>query len=165
MKNQAKLRKRTSERRSALRIAQIESSETPAPDRELDPLREGVVLARLVGFKDQLPVVLIPGRAHPVTAAGICKLETAALGRCVALVFMNGDPEQPLVIGPVLSAPADAPEPTQRFELSAAEELILRCGKATLRLLADGSVILRGVNVVSRASAINRIRGGSVQIN
>ena len=44
-------------------------------------------------------------------------------------------------------------------------ELILRCGRATVTLREDGKIVIRGVDVLSRASRTNRIKGGSVQLN
>ncbi len=49
--------------------------------------------------------------------------------------------------------------------LEAACELELRCGPARIVLTRDGEVIVRGVNITSRAAASHRIRGASVQIN
>ena len=48
---------------------------------------------------------------------------------------------------------------------TASRELVLRCGKASVTLTSDGAVRIRGTDVLSRASATNRIRGGNVQIN
>jgi len=43
--------------------------------------------------------------------------------------------------------------------------VVLRCGKASLTLRRDGKVLLRGVDVVSQADQVHKIRGGKVQIN
>jgi hypothetical protein len=49
--------------------------------------------------------------------------------------------------------------------VSAKEQLVLRCGKASITLTKAGKVLIRGEYVQSRSSGVNRIRGGSVQIN
>ena len=53
----------------------------------------------------------------------------------------------------------------RRIDLSADTEIRLTCGKSVLVLRRDGTVIIRGVKVVSRASQSNKIRGASVNIN
>jgi hypothetical protein len=53
----------------------------------------------------------------------------------------------------------------KKIVITAATEIELRCGDAFIRLTRDGKVIIRGTNVSSRATAQNRIRGGSVHIN
>jgi uncharacterized protein (DUF2345 family) len=96
-------------------------------------------------------------------------------------LFEAGDPKRPIVIGVLQHEQPPTPEPVevetvaslpieveadgQRIVLTGKEEVVLRCGKASIQLLSDGTIRLRGTNVLSRASATNRIRGGNVQIN
>jgi hypothetical protein len=42
---------------------------------------------------------------------------------------------------------------------------VLHCGKASITLTRAGKVIIRGEYVLARSSGVNRIVGGSVQIN
>jgi hypothetical protein len=49
--------------------------------------------------------------------------------------------------------------------LTAEKEIVLRCGKASLTLTRAGKILLRGAYLLSRSSGVNRIKGGSVQIN
>jgi hypothetical protein len=49
--------------------------------------------------------------------------------------------------------------------ISAARELTLKCGKSSITLTAAGKLLLRGAYLLSRSSGVNRIKGGSVQIN
>ncbi|WP_407737280.1 DUF6484 domain-containing protein [Hyalangium sp.] len=102
----------------------------------------------------------------------------------VVLMFENGDPSLPLIMGlvqaisatPLVDAilenlPAPAPmEATvdgkpRVVELEAQDELVLRCGQASITLRRNGKILIRGVQVETRASGTNRIKGGSVQIN
>lgn len=53
----------------------------------------------------------------------------------------------------------------RRIELEGREEISLRCGEATITLRRNGRIVIRGVQVETRASGVNRIRGGSVAIN
>lgn len=45
------------------------------------------------------------------------------------------------------------------------EEVVLTCGEASITLTKAGKIIIRGKYLVSRASGVNRILGGSVQVN
>lgn len=53
----------------------------------------------------------------------------------------------------------------KRVVLEAADEIVLRCGKASLVLRRNGRVQLKGAYVETQAEGVNRIKGGSVQIN
>ncbi|PUA26874.1 MAG: hypothetical protein B0W54_20845 [Cellvibrio sp. 79] len=45
------------------------------------------------------------------------------------------------------------------------EEVVLRCGEASITLSRNGKISIRGKYLLSRASGVNRILGGSVQVN
>jgi hypothetical protein len=51
------------------------------------------------------------------------------------------------------------------IELGARESVTLRTGKSTISVSADGEIQVRGKNILSRATSLNRIRGGGVRIN
>ena len=53
----------------------------------------------------------------------------------------------------------------KRIEVNGQEEIVLRCGEASITLRRNGRVIIRGVYVETRAKGTNRIKGGSVLIN
>jgi hypothetical protein len=53
----------------------------------------------------------------------------------------------------------------QRIEIEGRDEIVLRCGEASITLRRNGRVVIRGVQVETRASGVNRIKGGSVAIN
>jgi hypothetical protein len=53
----------------------------------------------------------------------------------------------------------------QRVVIEAQGELELRCGESVILLSQDGSIQIRGAYLTSHATASQRIRGGSVQIN
>lgn len=90
-------------------------------------------------------------------------------GREVALVFEQGDPNRPIVMGKVVSAlaaaQAEAIADKRRVEINADEEIVLRCGESSITLTRAGKIILRGAYLLSRSSGVNRIVGGSVEIN
>jgi hypothetical protein len=53
----------------------------------------------------------------------------------------------------------------ERMIVSAKEQLVLRCGKASITLTKAGKVLIKGSYLLSRSSGVNRIKGGSVQLN
>jgi hypothetical protein len=133
----------------------------------------------LIGFKDagQTPLVL-SGRQYgesALPAASVIDLGASHIGRQVVLMFEDGDPQRPIIMGvlrplrawPLPESPAELEVDAdgERLILTAKEELVLRCGQACITLHRDGKISIRGVHVVSHAAGVNRIRGGSVQLN
>ena len=113
-----------------------------------------------------------PRFSQPREARTIATLGPSTVGREV-LVYLLGDDSAPVVVG-FIRAPGDEPTPPasldlaidrRRLILSAQEEVVVRCGKASIRLTADGKVVLEGADLVSSAKRVNRIRGGVVRIN
>lgn len=131
---------------------------------------DGVVIGVLVGLPEpSTPWVAFPGnpRAEGIPARTTAALAATDVGREVALLFEGGDPHRPLVIG-CIQRPAGSvgiEVDGQRLELSAEREIVLRCGAASITLTRAGKVLIRGTYVLSRSSGVNRIKGGSVQIN
>ncbi|ESQ10351.1 MAG: site-specific integrase [Thiohalocapsa sp. PB-PSB1] len=121
------------------------------------------------------PLVAYPGNPSETGLPARCtNLPTAAdLGREVALLFEGGDPHRPLLIGLVQhperrteAAPAQSAQlDEERIVLRAEREIVLTCGKASITLTRAGKVLIRCAYLLSRSSGVNRIKGGSVQIN
>lgn len=53
----------------------------------------------------------------------------------------------------------------KRVVIEGQDEVVLSCGKASITLGRNGKVIIKGVQLESSAAGVNRIKGGSVQIN
>ncbi len=49
--------------------------------------------------------------------------------------------------------------------IEGAEEVIFKCGKASITLTKSGKILIRGTYLLNRATGVNRIMGGSVQVN
>jgi hypothetical protein len=102
------------------------------------------------------------------------------------LLFENGDPRLPLVVGmeqvqsptpltdavleaslpaPVAQQPVEAHVDGKRVVIEGKDEIVLQCGQASITLRRNGKVIIKGTYVESHASGTQRIKGGSVQIN
>lgn len=53
----------------------------------------------------------------------------------------------------------------KEIEIIADSKLVLRCGEGAMTISADGTVIIKGARVLSRAKGTNKIKGAAVQIN
>jgi uncharacterized protein DUF6484 len=140
---------------------------------------DGVRIGTLVGFTASGTIPLVTYSDQPVTAAqparATLELHAAHIGRSAVLMFEEGDPTRPIIVGCLHEADAKALPRVpghvevevdgQRLVLSAKEQIVLRCGKASITLTKEGKLILRGEYVSSQSSGVLRIKGGSVQIN
>ncbi|UCJ17767.1 DUF6484 domain-containing protein [Pseudomonas sp. MM211] len=137
---------------------------------------DGVVIGVLLDVPQaSSPVVAFPGCPSEtgIAATTTTTLSREDIGAQVALMFVAGDPSQPLVIGriqrlpqaPIATPAAVAHMDGERLEFSAEREIVLRCGKASITLTREGKVLIKGAYLSSRSSGVNRIKGGSVQIN
>jgi phage baseplate assembly protein gpV len=137
------------------------------------------VIGEIVAIVDDgcTPLVLFPGQ--PGTAAlrarSVLDLHGAHIGQQAVLSFEGGDASRPIVMG-VLRQPGDRPLDAppgqvqveadgQRMVVNARQELVLQCGKASITLTKAGKVLIQGTYVSSRSSGVNRVKGGSVQLN
>jgi hypothetical protein len=137
----------------------------------------GVVVGVLTGITENgEPTVDFPGSPAGLqrNARSTVALTADVVGREVALMFEGGDPHRPLVIGMIQHAtPQSAPTfknaavvaDGKRTVIKAEDEIELRCGQSSITLTKAGKVIIRGAYLLSRSSGVNRIKGGSVQIN
>jgi hypothetical protein len=133
---------------------------------------EGVVIGVLLGFDAGVPLVIFPGnpRDTALPARSLCDLTSAMIGAEVALLFEGGDALRPLIVGRIVEPARKSSTPNivrdgERVRITGEERIELRCGKATIIMEKDGHITIRGTYVTSHASAANRIRGGSVNLN
>jgi hypothetical protein len=139
-------------------------------------LFDGVVIGVLVRLdRDNHPLVVFPGspQSDCIVAKTTLSFTNGDLGKEVALLFENGDPQCPIIIGrlqyprPIGDKPQTihAELDGEKLVLCADREIVLKCGKSSITLTGAGKIILRGASIFSRSSGLNRIKGGSVQIN
>lgn len=132
-----------------------------------------------------------------LTAISTVVLNKNQSGRQVAMLFAEGDPEKPVIIGLIHSTlyemienfemmPAEAegleenrnsheqlkPDNNdnvyldgKRVILEGQDEVVFKCGEASITLTKAGKIVIRGKYLLTRSTGVNRIMGGSVQVN
>jgi hypothetical protein len=166
----------------------------PEADEAAAEVRGARSLAYLGGHR---MVVDTFGDRGPVIARCLATIDPDVLARggargaLVNVVFAQGNPEHPIVMGfvddgmgagtpgapaePVVAPPSSGqtgPDLALRVDgrprvlpIEAQEELILKCGQASITLKRDGKIVIKGRYVESHASSTNRIKGAQVKIN
>jgi hypothetical protein len=138
-----------------------------------------------------------------LTAISTVALNQNQSGRQVAMLFAEGNPEKPVIVGLIHSM---LYEMIEDFELTSVdqenaasvsecqegdrkqaeiqsrddnqvyvdgkqiciegtEEVTFKCGKASITLTKSGKILIRGTYLLNRSTGVNRIMGGSVQVN
>lgn len=133
---------------------------------------DGVVIGLFLGFDEEAPLVVFPGNAKDIAvrARSLTEMSSDMIGAEVALLFEDGDVGRPLIVGRIVEPIRKAKAPQvirdgEQVRIVGDERIELRCGKATIIMEKDGHITIRGTYVTSHASAANRIRGGSVNLN
>lgn len=126
---------------------------------------------------------------QPVSAMTTLALTQQQSNRQVALLFNQGDLNKPIVIG-LIHSPLQAMLENfgqtaieesveiagalnidnvkvegKKVTLEAEEEMVFKCGDSSITLTKAGKVLIRGKYLLNRSSGVNRIMGGSVQVN
>jgi hypothetical protein len=122
----------------------------------------------------------------PIKAKSIIQFDPPTVqqlvSRPVLLTFDCQDSSQPIILGLLhdriikddsaeeceivsKSSPTIAEIDGQVVKLTARKELTIRCGEASVMLRRDGKIILKGTQLLSRASGSHRIQGSSVAVN
>jgi hypothetical protein len=130
-----------------------------------------------------------------ISAITTLPLEQTDVSRQVALLFNQGDFTQPIVTGLIHSPlqamidnyqqgqDSNSHEDDRQLVLagnlkgnnvcvdgeiitfSAKDEMVFKCGESSITLTKEGKVLIRGKYLLNRSSGVNRIMGGSVQVN
>ena len=153
---------------------------------------DGVVIGMVMDVsRDGHIHVVFPGNPEDeaIAARATVPLSTRDIGAEVALVFEQGNPRAPIIMGRLLrpgdsaddpddgttGAEADfAPAPMkvqvddaaeEVVDIKGKEQVVIRCGRASITLTRAGKILLRGAYISSRSSGANRIKGGSIHLN
>lgn len=178
-----------------------QESQTTETQSSLKGIAPGeIIIGVLVGINEQGQALINYQEnvsADPVLAISTVALNPQQSGRQVALLFADGNPEKPVIMG-LIHSPLDAmiesfelvaetnesPEQSheeastditeavddvyldgKRVVLEGKEEVVFKCGDASITLTKAGKIVIRGKYLLSRSTGVNRILGGSVQVN
>lgn len=167
--------------------------EQPASTSPISPGE--IVIGEITGLDAQgQPLVNYPENqtGQPQTALTTVGITASHIGRKVALLFAKGDPRSPVIMGLIHSPlqelivaytnreqAKDESEVTdetsthaddlivdgQRIVIEGKEEVVIKCGEASITLTRAGKILIRGKYILNSSSGVNRIQGGSVQVN
>jgi hypothetical protein len=131
---------------------------------------QGIVIGTVAAFSgSEIPRVTFPQNptGRPLPCRSTVELTPDHIGRSVALMFEMNDARKPIVIGlmHVTETRLDIVKDGEPREITADREIVLRCGASSIRLQADGKIIIKGREIVSRAKGNHKIQGGMVYIN
>jgi len=132
-------------------------------------------------------------KSKPVEALTTVPLNRDAIGKDIAISFAQNNGCMAIVMGVIRRPlddvlalqseqpeegkginPAKTDEPTgmpevivdgNKLELSAPEEITLRCGKASITLNKNGKILIKGEHMLNRVSGSYKIKSGSIQLN
>ncbi len=120
--------------------------------------------------------IVIPSLSllESIVARSTVPITQVDVGREVLVAFESGDARYPYIVGllwelgqnpPTQAKPIEAKVDGEQVVIEGKKEIVLKCGKASITLTRAGKVLIRGSYVLSRSSGVNRIKGGSVQVN
>lgn len=173
------------------RVSQLETDAAASVTESAQP---GLLIGKLVSLNGQgNPMIAYDEktRHHPVEALTTVALTMASIGQDVAISFAQNQGGTPIVMGVIRRvlddvlnlgaspAPAEAdpissesgkPKPEilvdgNKLEISAAEEITLRCGKASITLNKAGKILIKGEHMLNRTSGAYKVKSGSIQLN
>jgi hypothetical protein len=131
----------------------------------------GALIGTLVGFTEDglLRVDVSAGTSEvPIVARSCVVVTVRDVGKNVVLIRFAANAELIAigVIQPNNASPAfEVTANDENVTVLAKERITLKCGDASVTLQRDGKIVIRGKHVISQAAGVNRIRGGSVELN
>jgi hypothetical protein len=139
-------------------------------NRRSAPLAPGLRTARLVSLEGRAAKVALRGAreeivAHLAPEVDRELIEDAAVHKDAVLVEV-GDDGQPLIVGVVQThRPREIHVTGEKIVIDASREVLLRAGRAALRLREDGDVELVGSRISAASRGLFRIVGRILRLN
>ncbi len=87
-------------------------------------------------------------------------------GQLVLVLLPVADDDLGCILGtPGPYQPRGAADPPDRVVVEAKGELVLKCGDSSLTMAGNGKILMKGVDIVTRAKRNHKIKAGTVAIN
>jgi len=137
-------------------------------------------LARVHSATDEVTVELPDGVATVRLATTMTKEQIAKVaeeGHLAVLIVEDGPTTMPVLIGmapPPKEAKLDreaskrvvqADVDGRRVQIEAQDEIVFRCGKASVTLRRNGRVVIKGTYLETHSQGTNRVKGAQVRVN
>lgn len=126
---------------------------------------QGVQRAQITGIgpdgRAQVMVSAVSGE-DLLFARSLVPVGGTAVGREAVVVMLDGEP---LILGLIQPLVPEVEADGETLVIEARREVVLKCGKASIQLTADGRVTIRGTQLLSRSDGANRVQGASVLLN
>lgn len=162
-----------------------ESNQTTISSAESESAHTGLLVGRVVSIDDSgSPLIAFDeaSKQNPVKAMTTVNVSANDIGKEVAISFAQNKQGMPIIMGVIRNLLDDviaAPEQTSgetgdkpevivdgnKLELSAPEEVTIRCGKASITLNKDGKILVKGEHALNRISGAFKVKSGSVELN
>lgn len=151
-------------------LESMSASETRAEAPRTPVIAPGLRSARLVSLDKRRATVTLRGQSAPVEADVAAEVEDALLalalrqGDSVLVEVFEGD--KPVIVGMLQTkVPPEVHIKADVIHLDAAKELVLRAGRAALRLREDGDVELVGTRISASSRGLFRLVGRILRLN
>ena len=185
LSREAKLKKTDNTRELLAEIVELKS---PTDDVRLKDIPtetiQGVCVGKLVSV-DKTGHILVDYQNNPsggpLPARSTVKISNMDENKDTLLMFEKHDPRLPIIIGIVQDQPfvthpskeitlektriKDVVVDGKRIVFDAKKEIILRCGKGSVTIQANGKIVIKGTDLISRSKGMNKIKGAAVRIN
>jgi len=145
---------------------------------------QGVCVGKLVSV-DKTGHILVDYQDNPfggpLPARSTVKISNVDEKKDTLLMFEKQDPRLPIIIGivqdqPFITHPSkeitldktrikDIVVDGKRIVFDAKKEIVLRCGKGSVTIQANGKIVIKGTDLISRSKGMNKIKGAAVRIN
>ncbi len=156
------------------------------------PDTSGNKIAKIVQADNPATIMVQWGNNPPQTARYLDTVDVKkiigkeSIGREVVISLIDNDPTQPMIMGVVANpieemvnmeitpentetsqskSPAEIVRDDENITITAKNQITLKCGQGSITIQKDGKIVVKGTNLISRSSGLNRIKGGSVGIN
>jgi len=150
-----------------------------ASEREKETRRSGGAVRGIIVAVSETGEPLVDFYGNPAGASlpaiSTVSISRTAAGKEAVLLFEDGDLMRPIVVGLIQApVPVAAPEKeesidvkldSQRLTFTAEQEIVLRCGEASITLTRAGKVLIRGAYLSASSTGQTCVKGATVHIN
>ena len=149
-----------------------------------------LLIGKVLGFNERgNPLVAYDEttRKTPIEALTTISLNHDVIGKDVAISFARNNGVVAIVMGVIKRALDDVLDVDRmgkrdesnsneanekaaivdgkKLELSATDEVTIRCGKASISLNKNGKILIKGEHMLNRTAGSYKIKSGSIQLN